>query len=59
MKLLAVFLTKNLLKTFFRNTPIEERLNRHIILQIHYGKTNQPNMVEVVKDFKGGNQTEL
>lgn len=57
-----------LIKTFFRNTATANRLNHHIIFHVHYGKTNQPNMVAVNKDFnmvavnkdfKAGNQARL
>ena len=46
-------------KTFFRNTATGNRLNHHIIFHVHYGKTNQLNMVAVNKDFKAGNQAKL
>ena len=33
-------------------------LNRHITLCLHCIKAYLPRMVEVAKDFKGGNQTD-
>ena len=44
------------IKTFCRITTTENRLNHHIILHVHWGRTDQPNMEEVAKDFKSGNQ---
>ena len=41
---------------FLRNTTVRNRLNHHIILNVHCGMTNQPNVVEFARDFKVGNQ---
>ena len=41
---------------FLRNTTVRNRLNHHIILNVHFGMTNQPNVVEFARDFKVGNQ---
>lgn len=49
----------NYIKTLFRNTTTENWLNNCIILYVHFGTADQPNMIEVIKDFKGSNQARL
>ena len=45
--------------TFFRNIATESELNHYIILRVHWGETDQPNMIEMVKYFKVGNHARL
>ena len=54
-QLLLVIPTIKQTKTFFRKTTTGNTLSRNIIPHVSGEKTDQTNMVEVAKDFKGGN----
>ena len=45
----------SLIKIFFRNSTTGNRSTYHIILNVHCGKSDQPNVVEVTKYFRGSN----
>ena len=47
------------IKVYLRNTISGNQLNHSMLLHVHCKKTDQPNMIEIAKEFVGDNQARL
>ena len=47
------------IKLLVRNAETGTQFNHRVMLFVHCDKTDQPNLVELVMDSIGGNQTKL
>ena len=47
------------IKTYLRSTASKNRLNHCMLLHVHCKKTEKPNMIQIAKEFVGGNQARI